>query len=87
MSVLKCSLVKREEMQRNVLKALAVIISVSNPHVIFRSKTTPRCFMWSTNGMSHPFNVWWSVLVYDNERNGWPESYLHWFLCSSTHTM
>jgi len=45
MSVLKCSLVKREEMQRNVLKALAVIISVSNPHVIFRSKTTPRCFM------------------------------------------
>jgi hypothetical protein len=44
MMALKRSLLNREEIQINVLKALASIISMCSLHVILLSKITPRYF-------------------------------------------
>jgi hypothetical protein len=41
----------------NVLKALALIVSMCSLHEIFLTKSTPRYFMLFTNGISCPFNV------------------------------
>jgi hypothetical protein len=57
MLVLNRSLLNREYVLINVLKALASIISICNLHVTFLSKITPRYFMLFTNGIFRPFNV------------------------------
>jgi hypothetical protein len=57
MLALNRSLLNREWTLVNVLKALALIISMCNLYVIFISKITPRYFTLFTNGMFHPFNV------------------------------
>jgi hypothetical protein len=51
------SLLNREYIVMNVLKALASIIPVCNLHVILLSKIIPRYFTLLTNGIFHPFNV------------------------------
>jgi hypothetical protein len=51
------SLLNREYILMNVLKALASIISMCNLHVIFLSKITPRYLALFTNGIFIPFNV------------------------------
>jgi hypothetical protein len=58
MLVLNCSLLHREYILINVLKALASRISICNLHVTFLSKTTQRYFTLFTNGIFRPFNVW-----------------------------
>jgi hypothetical protein len=57
MLVLRRSLLNGEYILINVLKALALIISMCNLHVTLLSKITPIYFMLFTNGISHPFNV------------------------------
>jgi hypothetical protein len=57
MLALNRSLLNREEIIINVLKALASIISTCSFHVILLSKITPRYFTLFTNGMFRPFNV------------------------------
>jgi hypothetical protein len=57
MLVLNRSLMNREYILINVLKALASIISICNLHVTFLSMITPRYFTLFTNGISRPFNV------------------------------
>jgi hypothetical protein len=59
MLVLNRSLLNREYILINVLKALASIISICNLHITFLSKITPRYFTLFTNGISRPFNVRW----------------------------
>jgi hypothetical protein len=56
MLALNRSLLNREYILMNVLKALALII-LCNFHVILLSKITPRYFTLFTNGIFHPFNV------------------------------
>jgi hypothetical protein len=51
------SILNREYAVINVLKALALIISICNLHVTFLSNITPRYFTLFTNGISRPFNV------------------------------
>jgi hypothetical protein len=51
------SLLNKEYILMNVLKALASIISMCGLHVIFLSKITPRYFTLFTKGMFRPFNV------------------------------
>jgi hypothetical protein len=41
----------------NVLKALALIVSTCNFHVILLSKITPRYFILFANGMFRPFYI------------------------------
>jgi hypothetical protein len=50
MLVFTRSLLNRECILKNVLKALASIISMFNLHVTFLSKITPRHFTLFTNG-------------------------------------
>jgi hypothetical protein len=57
MLVLKCSLLNMGYILMNVLKALALIISMCSLYVIFLWKITPRYFYLFTNGISLPFNV------------------------------
>jgi hypothetical protein len=57
MLALNHSFLKREYILRNVLKALASIISMCNLHVILLSKITPRYFTLFTNGIFRPFNI------------------------------
>jgi hypothetical protein len=57
MLALNSSLLNREYILINVLKALASIISMCNLHVIFLSKITPRYLALFTNGILIPFNV------------------------------
>jgi hypothetical protein len=59
MLVLNRSVLNREYILINVLKALASIISTCNLHVTFLSKITPRYFTLFTNGMFRPFSVRW----------------------------
>jgi hypothetical protein len=58
MIVLYRSLLNREYILINDLKALPSIIYVCNLHVTFLSKITPRYFTLFTNGIFRPFNVW-----------------------------
>jgi hypothetical protein len=51
------SLLNREYILINVVKALASIISICNLHVTFLSKITQRYFTLFTNGIFRPFNV------------------------------
>jgi hypothetical protein len=57
MLLLNRSLLNREYILINVLKALASIISMCYLHVTLLSKIIPRYFTLFTNGISHPFNV------------------------------
>jgi hypothetical protein len=59
MLVLNRSLLNREYILVNVLKALASIISTCNLHVTFLSKITSRYFTLFTNWIFRPFNVRW----------------------------
>jgi hypothetical protein len=59
MSVLNRSLLNREYIQINVLKALASITSMCNLYVPFLSKITPRYFTLFTDGIFHPFSLRW----------------------------
>jgi hypothetical protein len=59
MLVLNRSLLNKEYILINVLKALASIISMCNLHVTFLSEITPRYFTLFTNGMFRPFSVRW----------------------------
>jgi hypothetical protein len=59
MLALSCSLLGREYTLINVLKALTLIISICNLHVIRFSQISPRYFTWFTKGMFRPFNVRW----------------------------
>jgi hypothetical protein len=51
---LDLSLLNREYILINVLKALASIISMCNLHVILLPKITSRYFTLFTNGIFHP---------------------------------
>jgi hypothetical protein len=57
MLALNSSLLNRECILMNVLKALASIISMCNSQVPFLSDTTPRYFALFTNEIFRPFNV------------------------------
>jgi hypothetical protein len=57
--VLNRSLLNREYILINVLKALASIISMCDLHATFLSKITPRYFILFTNGMFRSFSVRW----------------------------
>jgi hypothetical protein len=57
MLVLNSSLLKKEYILINVLKFLALIISMCNRHVIFLSKIMPRYFALFTNVIFRPFSV------------------------------
>jgi hypothetical protein len=57
MLTLNRSLLNREYILMNVLKALASIISMCNLHVILLSENTPRYFTIFTNGIFRPFKV------------------------------
>jgi hypothetical protein len=57
MLVLNRSFLNTEYTLINALKALASIISMCGPHVIFLSKITQRYFTLFTNGTFCPFNV------------------------------
>jgi hypothetical protein len=57
MLTLNRSLLNGEYNLTNVLKALALIVSICNLHVILLSKITPWYFTLFTNGMFRPFNV------------------------------
>jgi hypothetical protein len=57
MLVLNRSLLNKEYILINVLKAFASIISICKLHVTFLSKITPRYFTLFRNGISRPFNV------------------------------
>jgi hypothetical protein len=59
MLVINRSLLNREYIFVNVLKALASIIYMRNLHVTFLSKITPPYFTLCTNGMIRPFGVRW----------------------------
>jgi hypothetical protein len=59
MLVLNHSLLHREYILINVLKALASIISMCNLHVTLMSKITLRYFTLFTNGIFRPFSVRW----------------------------
>jgi hypothetical protein len=59
MLVLNRSLLEREYILINILKALDLIISMCNLHLTFLSKITPRYFTLFTNGIFHPFSVRW----------------------------
>jgi hypothetical protein len=59
MLVLNRSLLNREYILINILKALASIISMCNLQVTFLSKIAPRYFTLFTNGMFCPFSVRW----------------------------
>jgi hypothetical protein len=70
MLALNRSLLNREYIRINILKALASIISMCNLHVILLSKITPRYFTLFTNGIFRPFNVrreWATILWYDTD--------------------
>jgi hypothetical protein len=54
MLALNCSLLNREYILMNVLKALASIICMCNPHVSLLSNNTPRYFTLFTNGIFRP---------------------------------
>jgi hypothetical protein len=57
MLALDRSLLNREYILMNVLKALASINSMCNLHVIFLSNITPRYSILFTIGIFRPFNV------------------------------
>jgi hypothetical protein len=57
MSALNLSLLSREYILMNVLKALALIICMCNLYVILLSNNTPRYCTLFTNGIFRPFNV------------------------------
>jgi hypothetical protein len=57
MLALNRSILNREYILMNVLKALASIISMCNLHVTLLSKITPRYFALFTNGIFRPFRV------------------------------
>jgi hypothetical protein len=57
MLALNRSLLNREYILMNVLKALASIISMCNLHVILLSNITPRYFILFINGIFRPLNV------------------------------
>jgi hypothetical protein len=57
MLVLNRSLLNRECFLINVLKALALIISISSPHVTLLLKITLRYFALFTSGIFHPLYV------------------------------
>jgi hypothetical protein len=57
MLVLNRSLLNKEYILINVLKALASIISIYNLNVTFLSKITPRYFTLFINEIFHPVNV------------------------------
>jgi hypothetical protein len=59
MLVLNRSLLNREYILINVLKALASIISMFNFQVTFLWKITPRYFTLFTNGMIRSFSARW----------------------------
>jgi hypothetical protein len=50
-------LLNREYILIKVLKTLVLIVCMSNLHVTFQSKITPKYFELFTNGMSRPFTV------------------------------
>jgi hypothetical protein len=54
MLTLNRSLLKWESNLMNVLKALVLIVSMCNLHVILLSKITPRYITLFTNGMFRP---------------------------------
>jgi hypothetical protein len=57
MLALNRSLLNREYILMNVLKALASIICMCNLRVILLSNNTPRYFTLFTNGIFSPFNL------------------------------
>jgi hypothetical protein len=57
MLALNRSLLSREYILMNVLKALDLIICMCNLHVILLSNNTPRYFTLFTNGIIRPFNL------------------------------
>jgi hypothetical protein len=57
MLALNRSLLNREYVLINALKALASIVLMCNLHVIFLSYIKPRYFILFTNGMFRPFTV------------------------------
>jgi hypothetical protein len=62
MLVLNRSLLNREYILINVLKFLALIISMCNRHVTFLSKIASRYFALLTNGIFRKFSVRWDVV-------------------------
>jgi hypothetical protein len=59
MLVVNRSLLNRKYILINVLKALASIISMCNPHVTFLSNITPKYFTLFINGIFRSFSVRW----------------------------
>jgi hypothetical protein len=57
MLVLNRSLLNREYILMNVLKALALIVYMCGTHVMFLPKATPRYFILLTNGIFRPLNL------------------------------
>jgi hypothetical protein len=57
MLALKCSLLNREYVLINAVKALVSVVFMCSLHVIFLSNITPRYFTLFTKGMFCPFNV------------------------------
>jgi hypothetical protein len=57
MLALNCSLLNREHILINVLKAFASIVPMRILHVIFLSNITQTYFTLFTHGKFHPFNV------------------------------
>jgi hypothetical protein len=51
------SLLNKEYILMNALKALALIICMCNLHAILLSNNTPTYFTLFTNGIFRPFNV------------------------------
>jgi hypothetical protein len=57
MLALKSSLLNREYILINVLKALSAFISMCSLHVILLSKITLRYFYMIDEGIFHPFTI------------------------------
>jgi hypothetical protein len=85
MLVLNRSLLNREYILVNVLKALASIIYMCNFHVAFLSKITLRYFTLFASGMFRPFSVRWdsgSRLLWENYTPWVSSSLIFIFQCS-----
>jgi hypothetical protein len=76
MLVLNRSLLNREYILINFLKALASIISVRNLHITFLSKVTPDSLRYL---LFRPFSEDGTQAVDDCEKSKSPESCLHLF--------
>jgi hypothetical protein len=77
MLVLNRSLLNREYIPINVLKALASISSMCNLHVTLFSKITPRYFTLLISEMFRPLSLNRTQAVDDCQKIKSPESYSH----------